>query len=146
MSGQHYFSPHGTTRFERRGQVLLLHSEGPFNAEHIASLVPQFREHAARLAPDGPWVSINVISRSLMTPPDVLEALTRNARWSRDELGRIGIAYVATEDVEGYRVMMPLMRRASDPVLPTRFFTTLDEALHWAQSLLDAAAAAGRND
>lgn len=131
------FVPHGTTRFERRGQVLLLHSEGPFNAEHIASLAGAFREYAALMTPQGPWVSLNLVRGSLMATPDAINALTHSATLSRDHLGRIGIGYVVTPDTEGYRVMMPLILRASDSVLPTRFFEDLDAGMAWAQSLLD---------
>lgn len=129
------FVPHGSTRFERRGQILLLHSEGPFNAEHIASLGPAFREHAALMAPHGPWVSINLVRGSLMTPPDAIAALTHSAAASRN-LGRIGIGYVVSPDIEGYRVMRPLILRASEPVLPTRFFEELVSAFAWAETLL----------
>jgi hypothetical protein len=136
------FLPHGSTRFERRGQVLLLHSEGPFNAEHVVALGPRFREQAAIMAPGGPWVSVNLVRGSILTPPDALAALTRSAEASRG-LGRIGIGYVVDPAVEGYRVMRPLILLASESVLPTRFFEELDAGLRWAEGLL-ATAAAGR--
>ena len=135
--GQAPFVPHGSTRFERRGQVLLLHSEGPFNAEHIASLGPAFRDHAMVMAPSGPWVTLNIVRGSLMATPDAIAALTQSATVSR-ALGRIGAGYVVSPDVEGYRVMRPLVLQASEPVLPTCFFESFDPAWDWATTLLAA--------
>jgi hypothetical protein len=130
------FAPHGSSRFERRGQVLLLYSQGPFNAEHILSLAPRFRAHAAVMAPQGPWVTLNIVSRSMMGPPDSIEALGRSAAWSRAELGRIGAGYVADATVEGRRLMIPLIRRACEPHLATGFFEDIDSGLAWAHALL----------
>lgn len=129
------FLPHGTTRVERRGRVLLMYSEGPFNAEHVASLAPAFREHALELAPGGHWLTINVVHSSIMATPDALATLARSAVDTR-ALGRIGIGYVVSPEVEGYRLMQTLILAATEPVLPTRFFTTLEPALAWAEELL----------
>jgi len=126
------FPPHGSSRFERRGQLLLLHSQGPFNAEHIQSLVAEFRKHAAVLKPAGPWASINLVTRSTMTTPDALEALRRSALWARDELGRCAIAYVIADDVEGRMLMLPAIRASADGIVPLGVFTDYTAAEAWA--------------
>jgi len=133
------FAPHGSSRFALRGQILMLYSEGPFNAEHIVSLAPAFREVAAELAPQGPWVSLNIVSRSIMSTPDAIDALRRSAEVSRDQWGRIGAGYVAPADIEGRRLMEPKIRAACADILPTEFFETLEPGLAWAETLLAAA-------
>lgn len=133
------FPPHGSTRFEARGQLLLLYSSGPFNAEHVKSLVPAFQAHAGPLSRNGPWATINIIRDSVMTTPECIDAMRRSAIWTRDTLGRVAAAYAIAEDVEGRRLMEPLLVAACDDIIPTRFFLDLDSASAWAQRQVEAA-------
>lgn len=126
------FPPHGSSRFERRGQLLLLHSQGPFNAEHIQSLVSGFRLHAAELKPCGPWASINIVSGSIMATPEAIEALRRSALWAYQELGRVAIAYVVATEVEGRGLMTPPIQASGQGVVPVGLFPDYAAAEAWA--------------
>ena len=95
------FVAHGSSRFEARGQVLILHSVGPFNAEHILSLAEPFRYWAARLRQDGPWASVNVVTASAMCTPEAIQALRVSAQRSFDLLGRdVGLRLLITDEQE----------------------------------------------
>lgn len=127
------FAPHGSSRFEVRDCLLLLYSEGPFNAEHIYSLAPAFREHAGPLAERGPWATINIVDVSIMSSPEGVEAMRRSAQWTRDALGRSAAAYVVAPGVEGRKMMEPLLLQACGDIFPVRFFAELAEAEQWAR-------------
>jgi|GEM_PF-6041986 len=62
------FQPHSVSHFEVRGLILVSRSEGPFNAEHIQSLVPAFRELGAALKQRGPCATVNVVEGSILAP------------------------------------------------------------------------------
>lgn len=130
------FSPHGSSRFELRGRILLLYSEGPFNAEHVRSTATAFRDTAQRLGAGVPWVTVNIVTRSMMCTPDALDAMRNSARLTRP-LGRIAAGYVVTADVEGRGLMRPLLEQACADVMAVAFFIELEPALGWAQQQLD---------
>lgn len=121
--------------------MLLLYSRGPFNAEHIQSLVASFREHAAALKPRGPWASINLVTGSIMATPEAIEALRRSALWAHQELGRVAIAYAVAEDVEGRVLMAPSILESGQGVVPVGLFRSYAEAEAWALQQLAPAPA-----
>ncbi|HRQ63250.1 MAG TPA: hypothetical protein PKZ76_00040 [Xanthomonadaceae bacterium] len=133
------FPGHGASRFERRGQILLLFSEGPFNAEHIQSLVPQFQSLGAALAQDGPWASVNVVTRSIISTPDAIDMLRKSALWTRDAYHRVAAGYVAGPDVEGRAIMLPILYRCYAEVIPVEVFHALDDGMAWAKAQVEAA-------
>jgi hypothetical protein len=133
------FPAHGASRFERRGQLLLLHSEGPFNAEHIQSLVVPFQEHGRAMAADGPWATVNVVTRSILAPPDAIAMLRRSAEWTRDEYQRVAACYVAAADVEGRSIMLRLLYECYAGVMPVEIFSELEPALAWSRQQIEAA-------
>jgi hypothetical protein len=126
------FQPHGASRFERRGQVLILRSQGPFNAEHIQSLAPAFREYGGALKRDGPWATINVISTSMMVTPEGLAMLRASAQWTHDQLGRVAAAYVALPGAEGRFIMEAGIRASCAGIMPLEIFDDVDAAEAWA--------------
>lgn len=133
------FQPHGASRFERRGQVLILRSQGPFNAEHIQSLAPAFREYGAQLQREGPWGTINVISGSMMVTPEGLAMLRASAQWTHDQLGRVAAAYVAVPGVEGRVIMDSRIRASCAGIMPIDIFDDLERAEAWVLAQIDAA-------
>jgi hypothetical protein len=133
------FPGHGASRFERRGQVLLLFSEGPFNAEHIQSLVPEFQTLGEALSRDGPWASVNVVTRSIISTPDAVDMLRKSAEWTRDAYHRVAAGYVAGPDVEGRAIMLPILRQCYAGVMPVGIFHELEEGMAWAQAQIAAA-------
>jgi hypothetical protein len=134
------FVPHGVSRFEVRGQVLVLYSQGPFNAEHIQSLVPEFRRLAVPLQQQGPWATINVISRSMMLTPEALELMRESARWTHDHLGRIAAGYVIGPEVEGRLIMEAGLRASCTDIMPLEIFEDFAAAEAWALEQIAAAA------
>jgi hypothetical protein len=134
------FPGHGASRFERRGQVLLLYSEGPFNAEHIQTLAPHFVEHGQALAQGGAWATINVVTRSILLTPDAVDMLRRSAEWTRDEYLRVAAGYVVAPEVEGRSIVLPILYECYREVFPVEMFTELDPAMVWAGRLIEASA------
>ena len=128
------FVAHGSSRLEARGQVLILYSAGPFNAEHIRSLAEPFRAWAAQLQPGGAWATVNVVRHSAMCTPDAIEALRISAERSRAHLGRVASAYVIAPDVEGRRMMDPALRGSCAGIMPMEIFDDLAAALSWAEA------------
>jgi hypothetical protein len=126
------FQPHGASRFDRRGQVLILRSQGPFNAEHIQSLAPAFREYGGQLQREGPWATINVIGGSMMVTPEGLAMLRASAQWTHDQLGRVAAAYVALPGVEGRVIMESRIRASCDGIMPLEIFEDVESAERWA--------------
>lgn len=126
------FQPHGASRFERRGQILILRSEGPFNAEHIQSLAPAFREFGADLKRGGPWATINVISASMMVTPEGLAMLRASAQWTHDQLGRVAAAYVAMPGAEGRVIMEASILASCAGIMPIDIFDDVESAEAWA--------------
>lgn len=133
------FVAHGSSRLESRGQVLILHSAGPFNAEHIRSLAEPFRSWAAKLQPGGAWATINVVRHSAMCTPEAIEALRLSAERSRQHLGRVAAAYVITPEVEGRRLMEPALRGSCAGIMPMEIFADLASALAWAEAQVASA-------
>lgn len=136
------FVAHGSSRFETHGQVLILHSTGPFNAEHILSLAEPFRHWAAVLRPNGPWASVNIVTVSAMCTPEAVQALRLSAQRSFDLLGRVAMSYVIAADVEGRRVMEPALRGSCAGIMPLELFEDIDPAVAWAETRIAAARAA----
>lgn len=133
------FRPHGVSHFEEHGQVLVLRSEGPFNAEHIQSLAPAFREHGGRLQQRGPWATINVVTRSLLSTPEAVEMLRKSAQWTHDHLGRVAAAYVATREVEGRLIMLGEIRGSCAGIMPIEIFEEFAPAEAWALEQIELA-------
>jgi|CXWL01.1.fsa_nt_gi hypothetical protein len=133
------FRPHGASEFEVRGQVLVLTSQGPFNAEHIQSLAPRFREYGAALQQTGPWATINVVTKSVLSTPEGIEMLRRSAQWTHDHLGRVAAAYVVAREVEGRLIMLPEIRRSCDGIMPIEFFEQFEPAEAWALARISEA-------
>lgn len=136
------FRPHGASQFEARGQTLVLHSQGPFNAEHVQSLAPAFREFGGALQKNGPWATINVVTRSLLSTPEGIDMLRRSAQWTLEHLGRVAAAYVIAMDVEGRFIMLPEIRRSCEGIMPIEIFESLAPAEEWALARIAAAAGA----
>ncbi len=132
------FAPHGRSQCERRGQLLLLHSQGPFNAEHVQAVAPMLRAHGTQLATDGPWASINIVSASMLATPEAIEMMRRSAEWSRVELGRVASAFVAGADVEGREIMQIKLRDCYSGVMPVGFFASYADAEAWALEQIEA--------
>lgn len=133
------FAPHGASRFEVRGQVLVLRSTGPFNAEHIQSLAPAFREFGGALQRQGPWATINVIAGSMMVTPEGLAMLRASAQWTHDHLGRVAAAYVAERGVEGRVIMEARLRGSTAGIIPIEIFERFEDAEAWALEQVAAA-------
>ena len=125
------FAPHGSSVFEYDGQILILRSRGPFNAEHVQGVVNAFNRAAQELQPRGPWATINVIYESMLLTSEGVQAMGDSARHSRDHLGRCAAAYVVTPDVEGYSMIVPALRRVCEGILPIEFFDDLEKATAW---------------
>jgi len=140
------FQPHGVSEFEARGQVLVLRSQGPFNAEHIQSLAPAFREFGGRLQQAGPWATINLVTRSLLSTPEAVEMLRRSAQWTHDHLGRVAAAYVVGREVEGRMIMLAEVRRSCAGIMPIEIFFELAPAQAWALEQIAAANASAADD
>lgn len=132
------FAPHGESQFEVRGQILILKSTGPFNAEHISSLYTVFNQYAAELQPRGPWATVNIVYRSVMATPEAVEMLRRSAEVTHRLLGRAVACYVMGPEVEGRRLMESAVRASCAGIMPLEIFETLEPALDWTQAQLDA--------
>lgn len=131
------FTPHGDSQFEVRGQILILHSTGPFNAEHIFSLGAPFKHYAARLQPQGPWATVNVVHDSVMATPEAVEALRTSAELTHRLLGRAAACYVLSPELEGRRLMDAPIRASCAGIMPLEIFESLPPALAWAQDQLN---------
>ena len=119
--------------------MLVLRSEGPFNAEHIQSLAPAFREHGGRLQQRGPWATVNVVTRSLLSTPEGIEMLRKSAQWTHDHLGRAAAAYVVAQNVEGRLIMLGEIRGACTGIMPIEIFEEFAPAEAWALVQIDEA-------
>jgi hypothetical protein len=133
------FPGHGSTRFERRGQVLLMHSEGPFNGEHIQSLAPHFMAYGKAMAECGPWATVNVVTGSALITPEAAEMLRRSGAWTRDAFNRVGAGYVVAPEVEGRAIVIPILEQCYAGVLATAVHADLASALAWAEGLIEQA-------
>ena len=96
----------------------------------------------ATLSQRGPWASVVVVEKTLVTSLDVLEA-GRNAVAQNPGMKLVGLAWVIKPDVEGYGLLLPRYRRMYEGLIQTQVFDDYSTALRWAQGVIAESQGAG---
>jgi hypothetical protein len=88
----------------------------------------------------GPWASIAISRESVMVSLDGIERYAELMRTKLPpELTAVATAFVIGHDVEGGSIMGPYFAKIYAEIgRPFKIFPTLDEAIHWAQAMVDA--------
>ncbi|MBN8506060.1 MAG: hypothetical protein J0L58_16465 [Burkholderiales bacterium] len=134
------FPAHGRATFTLDGRILVTDAEGPFNAELVAALRQPVLLASEPLRGQGrPWGQLSRFRRSAMASPEALAAFTRLLTEMRAEgTAPPFTAYVMTDEVEGARLMLPLLRRCFEAAgLGFAHFAQEDEARAWLLAQLD---------
>ena len=134
MSGK--FRMHGDFNCYFEGQVLVTEVTGPWNRELIEAWAEASYPMALAASKRGAYIGIAVIRRSMLCPPDALDALRQKVRYASKYLNCICNVVVAARDVEGRDFVEPNFVQIYENVVPYRFFYELDEAMAWSQALL----------
>lgn len=135
------FKAHGEVHFRVEGDVLHYVATGPFNKELLDCLAIAQMEFLRKLQPTGPWVSMCTMNGSAITSPEGLERYAELMRTPKPPgLTPIATAFVVGPGVEGGKLMAPHFAKIyADIGRPFKAFPTEQEALVWAQDLLDQA-------
>lgn len=136
------FSPHGEQRTAKVGQVLVTHVTGHWNLEMQQHSMRQTQALVDELNHKGPWASVVVVEKTLVTSLDVLEA-GRNAVAQNPSMRIVGLAWVIKPDVEGYGLLLPRYRGMYEGLIRTQVFDDYSAALHWAEKIVADTPAAG---
>jgi hypothetical protein len=134
MSGK--FRVHGNFNCYIDGQVLVTEVTGPWNKELVEAWAEFTYPIALAASSRGAYVGIAQIHRSMLCPPDALEALRQKVRYASKHLNCICNVVVAGHEVEGRDFVEPNFVQIYENVVPYRFFYELDEALAWSHELL----------
>ncbi len=134
------FAPHGVIEIFMEGDVLHYECTGPFNREAFDAMAVAQMAFLANLRHPGPWASIAVGRESVMSSPDGIQhyAELMHTKLPPD-LTAVATAFVMGPDVEGGAIMGPYFAKIYAEIgRPFKVFTTLEEALQWAQGMVDA--------
>lgn len=139
------FRPHGEFRSRIEGRIVITEVTGPWNRELVEAWARHVYPDVKKLAESGPHVGLAIVRKSMLCPPDALEALARVARYAVKHLHCIGEFIIADAGVEGRGLVERPFERIYEGVVPFRFFETYEEAKAHADALLrDHDAAQGK--
>ena len=129
-----YQRVHGSVSIELQDRILILHAEGPANAD----LIQQYQrdvKHYRELLRGEPWGNLVVFYNEPLFPPDARELMYQSIQRSR-ESGMAAVAVVLSD------VNSPLtVRHFWDAIythvdMPHEFFDSQDQACEWLKTFL----------
>jgi hypothetical protein len=133
-------APRGHITAHIADRVLFFESTGPFDGEIVEAVIRAYRPLLQRLADGGPFAHLSTFHRSMLTTPDALGAFDHLlGEWRRSGLSPIANAYVATADIEGRGLMMPVFAKVFAGFSPFRDFEHFVDAEAWVRQQLAAA-------
>ena len=134
------FAPHGVIEIFMEGDVLHYECTGPFNREAFDAMAVAQMAFLVNLKHPGPWASIAIGRESVMSSPDGIQRYSELMHTKLPpELSAVATAFVIGPDVEGGAIMGPYFAKIYAEIgRPFKLFTTLGEAMQWAQSIVDA--------
>lgn len=125
------FTPHGSFRIHREGQVIVVEAAGPWNLELIQQyardVVPLTREIAA----GGPWAATVLVRDSVMFTAEAADALREAGFRTAKTSGRVAVAYVIPPEVEGAALAPAILKRIYEGLNPWAIFTDARAAMDW---------------
>lgn len=142
------FRPHGRVEYEQQGRALWCTATGPFNAELVEALKELATTVFPAMAAEGPWASICTFRHSALCSPEVLAEFTGLIR----QLAALSIAptanaFILKPDIDGATLMRPLYEKCfRDGGVRYEAFTTAEQAVQWAESLIGPLGGSDRPD
>ncbi|MEI8631468.1 hypothetical protein P4S72_03735 [Vibrio sp. PP-XX7] len=79
------------------------------------------KEHLPGVMAQGPWGLIVEISGAALCPPDALELVRKGAHLHVKQMKRVCTSYVIASDVEGYRLINPLLYNIYEGLAPSQY-------------------------
>jgi hypothetical protein len=123
-----------------QGDVLHYECTGPFNREAFDAMAVAQMAFLMNLKHPDPWASIAISRESVMVSLDGLERYAELMRTKLPpELSAVATAFVMGPEVEGGSIMGPYFAKIYAEIgRPFKIFTRFDEAIQWAQAMVDA--------
>ena len=130
------FIPHGGFEAYVEDRLIISDVTGPWNKELVDAWAKTLYPLAVQARANGPHVGIAIIHRSIVCPPDALEALRKVVLYSVQRLDNVGHGIVADASVEGRDFLATTYARVYEGVVPFQLFEDLPSAKEWAEDLL----------
>lgn len=125
------FPAHGDIRIETRGRILAVEAFGIWNPEMYKKNM-QNEEARSAFKAVGPWAMLLIRRDSMLVHAEILSLLKSNqAQTRRINQGLVAVAWVASPDLEGYAVTMPILLKYHRSYGPCEVFLTEEAACAW---------------
>lgn len=132
------FTPHGSFRLHRDGQLIVVEAAGPWNLELIQRYAAEVLPVVHEIARDGPWAAVVLVKDSVLFTNEAAEALREAGFRTAKGAGRVAVAYVIPPEVEGASLAPTFIRRIYEGLTPWAIFTDLPPAMAWLAERLAA--------
>ncbi|GGD48968.1 hypothetical protein [Lacimicrobium alkaliphilum] len=129
-----YHRIHGSIRIELEGRILILHAEGPGNAELVQQYQQDVKHYRDQLR-GKPWGNLVVFYNEPLLTPEGKELMYESIRRSR-ESGMVAVAMVLSQANSPSIVRQFWEGIYTKVGMPHVFFDSQDEARNWLETLL----------
>ncbi len=143
MSPPPRFRPHGSTRVQVEGALLVTDLVGPFNLDCYNLWARLAVPALQQMATQGRTVSLVRFHESALTQPEVLPRMQAATRTAVATLGLCAIAFVVPPELEAAFLARQVYEPWHEGVVPFRVFDTEPEARAWLARQLAADQAPG---
>ena len=126
------FKPSGSFDAYIEGSILITSTKGSWNLEMHRESAVQSAPFVVQLEQAGkPWAVIVQIYETMLSSPEVLMAGRRSVTEMIQHTNLTALAWVASEAVVGYPLLVPRYKDIYTDILDSEFFTDLAQAKAW---------------
>lgn len=139
MAASSRYRPHGTTRIQVEGQMLVTDLVGPFNLDCYQLWALQALPALAEMARRGPTISLVRFAESALTQPELLPRMQQATREAVATLGLVAIAFIIPPAIEAAFLARQVYGPLHEGVIAFRVFDDEVSARVWLAERLSAA-------